>query len=100
MTEYDAIDVDAHPLSRESLQIENHNKRSTEILQLNGYNGSSLKKLAPILDLCKINTCVTVPHSRERQYLLAKASTSGIHFHTTGGEFLNSDNFFITEERK
>ena len=67
---------------------------------MNGYNGSALKKIAPRLDLCKIKTCVTAPHSRERQDLLAKASTAGSRFHATGGKFLNSDNFFIAEESK
>ena len=91
------IDVHADPLSTKLLQIENQNKRATELLQLNGYNGSALKKLAPRFDLCNIKTCVTAPNSRERQDLLAKYSTEGIRFHATGVEFLNSDDFFITE---
>ena len=48
----------------------------------------------------KIKTCVTDPHEREGQYLLANASTIGNRFHATGDKFLNWDNFFITEERK
>ena len=76
------------------------NKRATELIQLNGYNGSALKKLAPRLDLCKIKTCVTAPHSHEIQDLLAKASTLDGCLHTTGGQFLNSEKFFVTEERK
>ena len=67
---------------------------------MNGNNGSALKRLAPILDLCKIKTCVTAPYSLERQYLLSKASTAGSRFLPTGGEFLNSDDFFIAEEIK
>ena len=42
---------------------------------------------------------MTAPHSHERQDLLANASIIGSHFHATGGEFLNSDDFFIAEER-
>ena len=82
------------------LHIDNQNKRATELLQLNGYNGSALKKIVPRLDLCKIKTCVTAPHSHERQDLLAKASITGSRFHATGGEFLNSDDLFIIEESK
>ena len=43
---------------------------------------------------------MTAPHSSERKDLLAKASTVGSCFHATGGEFLNSDELFIAEERK
>ena len=67
---------------------------------MNGYNGSALKKLAPILDLCKIKTCVTALHSREIQDLLTKASNAGSRFHATASEFLNLYDFFIAEERK
>ena len=67
---------------------------------MNGYNGSALRNISPRLDLCKIKTCVTDPHSRERQDILAKASTAGSRFHATGGEFLNSDDFSIAEEIK
>ena len=82
------------------LQIENQKKRTTELLQLNSYNRIALNKLAPRLDLCKIKTFVMAPHSRKRQQLLAKDSTVGIRFHATGGEFLNSDDLFVSEERK
>ena len=99
LTEDDAIDVDVDPMSTKLLKIENHNKIATELLQLNSYNRTALKKLAPRLDLCKIKTCVTAPYSLERQYLLSKASTAGSRFLPTGGKFLNSDDFFIAEER-
>ena len=89
VTEDDAIDVYADPLSTKLLRIDNQNERATELLQSNGYNGSAFKKLAPRLDLCKIKTCVNDPYSRERQDLLAKASTAGRRFHATGGDFLN-----------
>ena len=52
------------------------------------------------MSVCNIKTCVNAPHSRERKNLLDKASTEGRGFHATGGEFTNSDNFFIAEERK
>ena len=43
---------------------------------------------------------VTAPQSRARQDLLAKASTAGSRFYASGGEMLNSDDFFIAHERK
>ena len=45
-------------------------------------------------------SCVTAPPSRERQDLIAKASTADSRFHATGGEFPNSDDFFIAEQSK
>ena len=36
----------------------------------------------------------------ERQDLLMNASSAEIRFHATGGEFLNSDDYFISQERK
>ena len=62
VTEDGVIDVDEDPLSKKLLQTENQNKRATEMLQLNVYNRSALKKLAPRIELCKIKTCVTVLH--------------------------------------
>ena len=100
MTEDGAIDVDTGPLFTKLLQIEGTNKRATELLRLNAYNKIALKKLASRLDLCKMKTCETDPHSHERQDLLAKASTIGSCFHAAGGEFLKSNDFFIAEERK
>ena len=55
---------------------------------------------APRLDKSKINVAVTAPRSRVRQDLLAKATTVGSRFYATGGEMLNSDDFFIAQERK
>ena len=67
---------------------------------MNGYNVSALKKLASRLDLCKIKTFLTFLHPREKQDPLAKASIAGSRFHATNGKFLNSDDFFVAEERK
>ena len=93
VTEDGAIYVDSDTLSTKLLHIENQNKIATELLQFNSYNGSALNKLAPRLDLCKNNTCVTAHHSRKRQYLISKASTAGSRFRATDGKFLNSDDF-------
>ena len=94
------IDVDADPLSVKLLQIEDMNKRSTDLLNLHGLDGDILKTSAPRLDKSKTSVSVTAPRSRARQDLLAKASTAGSRFYATGGEMLNSDDYFIAEERK
>ena len=76
------------------------NSQAVLLLKANGYNGDVLKIEAPTVDLSITKTAVTEPQSRERQDLLAKAATAGSRFHATGGEFLNSDDFFIAQERK
>ena len=63
VTEDGAIDIDAYPLSTKLLHIGNQKKRAIELLQINGYNESVVKKLSPRLDLCKIKTCLTAPHT-------------------------------------
>ena len=66
---------------------------------LNAYNckGEVFRKDAPRVNVATFK--VTVPHSRERQDLLAKASTAGKRYKATHGEHLNSDDFFIAAER-
>ena len=100
MHEDGTIDVDADPLSVKLLEIEGVNKTSIALLDLHGLDGSVFKICAPRLDKAKTNVGVTVPQSRARQDLLAKAATAGTRFYATGGEMLNSDDYFIAEERK
>ena len=47
------------------------------------------RNLLQDLTCARLRLFLTAPHSRERQDLLANASTSGSRFNTTGGEFLN-----------
>ena len=94
------IDVDADPIGVKLQEIEDINLRSTGVLTAHGFNGSALQISAPRRDKSKTSISVTAPHSRERQDLLTKASTAGRRFYATGGEMLNSDDFFIAEERK
>ena len=69
------------------------------MLSAHGFNGSTLKVFSLRKDKVK-TISVTAPQSRERQDILPKVSTTGSRFYATGGEMLNSDDFFITEERK
>ena len=94
------IDVDTDPLATKLLSIEEFNKIETSLLDLHRLNGSAFKKTAPRLDLTRSKTAVTIAQSRERQDLLMNASSAGKQFHATRGEFLNSDDYFISQERK
>ena len=93
-----AIDVDADPVGVKLQEIEDINSRAVGTLDAHGFNGSALKISAPRQDKSKTNISVTAPQSRERQNLLSKASTAASCFYATGGEILNSDDFFIAEE--
>ena len=42
---------------------------------------------------------MTERYSRERQDLVMKVSTAGKHFLATGGDHINSDDFFIAHTR-
>lgn len=94
------IDVDADPLAEKLLDIEFMNHQAVLLMNDNGYNGDALLTHTPKVETLLINTDITEPLSRDRQDLLAKAATVGGQFHATGGEFLNSDDFLIVEERK
>ena len=100
MEEDGTINVDADPLTNKLLEIEDLNKNATELLMAHGLNGKVLRRSAPRNLISASKTKVTAPQSRERQDLLMHATTAGSRFHATGGEFLNSDDFFISQERK
>ena len=75
-------------------------KKATDLLSLHGLNGKALCERAPRHLQSLSKTKVTVPQSRERQDLLINAATAGSRFQETGGEFLNSGDYFIVQERK
>ena len=58
------------------------------------------RKCVPRLELSTMKTVATAPLSGERQDLLMDAVSDGFHFHATGGEHLESDDYFISQERK
>jgi hypothetical protein len=92
------IDVDADPLTTKLLQIETLNKAACQVLKDHGCNTEPFRKDAPRAKIAAV--AVTVPHTKERQDLLMAAATAGRRFHATGGEQLNSDDWFIGQERK
>ena len=94
------IDIDADPLAQKLAAIESLNKTATDLLIMHGYDAGVFKKKAPRSEASTRQTAVTSPLSRERQDLLMDATTAGSRFHATGGEYLNSDDYFISQERK
>ena len=94
------IDEDAYPCTKELLQLERSNREAIIVLNENGFEGRHLSKDAPKLDQRTHPVNVTVAGTRERQDLLAAATTHGAKFLATYGDALNSDDVFMKEERK
>jgi len=63
-----------------------------DVLSTNGYYGGSLRKEAPKMK--KKLPAVTLPQTKERIKAIRNAKASGQLFHATGGQHLNSDDFF------
>ena len=64
------------------------------------HDGNQFLKQAPRLDPKKSAIAVSLPHTRERQDLLARCSTAGSRWHVTHGDSLNCDDFFISKQRE
>jgi len=75
-------------------------QEGNRILTLHGLDGNIFRKCTPRFELSTIKTSVTAPPSRECQGMLMNATSAGSHFHKTGGKYLNSDDYFISQERK
>lgn len=86
-------DSDADALKR--LEAANH--FYSDFLTAEGYDGKHLRKDAP-----KRTTyvAVTVPQSKQRIQAIKRAKTAGQMFFATGGQHLNSDEFFRATELK
>jgi len=56
------IDVDTDPLIIKLVNVEDLNKKSTDLLSMHRLNGSVFRKKAPRLDQSKMNTAVTLPY--------------------------------------
>ena len=85
------IDVDADPLTKTPLSMERSNMGAVDFLNEMGYDGEKFRKRAPTINIAKLNTCVTLPQTRERQDALLKASTAGNRFCATGGGHIGLD---------
>jgi len=56
------INVDTDPLSTKLVNIEDLNKKATDLLSMHRLNGSVLWKKAPRLNQSKMNTAVMLPY--------------------------------------
>jgi hypothetical protein len=92
------IDLEADPETEKLRMWEEMNKACCNFLTSLGCHGDHFLAESP--KCYKKKAPITVPHSTERIAELMKASTAGSHFHATGGEVLNSDDFFIAREKK
>lgn len=90
------IDVDADPMTKLLVALEEANHRACDHLCTVKCDGDKLRNFAPRV-LAKAP--VTELYSKERQDELLRASTAGKHFHATRGYILNSDDYFIGQER-
>ena len=88
------------PLIETLLSIKRSNKNAVDFLNKLGYDGEQFRKCAPTIDIAKLNTVVTVPHTRERQDVLLKATSAGDRFRATGGGHIGIDDWFIAKERE
>merc|ERR1712238_269926 len=94
------IDLEANPMTVVLVALENKNKEAVAILNKYGHDGNQFLKKAPRLDPKQSAIAVSLPHTRERQDLLAKCSTAGSRWHVTHGDALNCDDFFISKQRE
>ena len=76
---------DSDPLTEKYAALERENAEYVEILQKNGYDGDLMSKTLPRKDMEQRRQALTMPHTKERQEILAKAKTAGAIFLATGG---------------
>jgi len=73
-------------------ELEQWNHFYCDYLTANGYAGIHLQTYAPMR---KTTQAVTVPNAKTRAQAIRDAKSSGMMFYATGGQHLNSDDFFI-----
>jgi hypothetical protein len=88
--------VDADPMSQLYIQLETHNGLCCDLLSSLGFDGDAFRVNAPSR-LVSSEPAVTVAHSRERQLAILSAKTAGDHFFATGGDAINSDDYFMAK---
>ena len=96
------VDVEADPETAKCMQLEAHNKLCCDLLSAQGFDGDKLRAKAPEVTQNGFAS-LTQKNTKERQEAILKARTAGRHFHATGGDTLNGDDFFIAlklEENK
>jgi len=90
---YDTIDVDIDPNANLLYNLDMENKMCCTVLTSKGYDGSQFKIHAPRLVKSK-TLATTKPQNFEWVKEIADSKAAGQMFYTTGGQHLNSDDFF------
>jgi len=93
------LTVDGSPETQEAQRLKEIQARNTfhcNFLTTNGFMGDALKKAAPRMR--KKPPAVTVPQTQERTLAIKNAKAAGQMFFATGGQHLNSDEFFQARE--
>ena len=75
--------------------LEKKNKKAVVILNKYEHDGNQFLKKAPRLDPKQSAIAVSLPHTRERQDLLAKCSTAGSRWRATHGDSLLITTIFL-----
>jgi len=87
--------VEGNAISREAKRLQeigSSNRFHCEVLAGHGYFSGPLRKEAP--KMRKAVPAITLPQTVARVRMIKKAKTSGQMFYATGGQHLNSDEFF------
>jgi len=90
--EVERLDGQNNKSQEDRKQIEQWNHYYCDFLTAHGYAGYHLMGYAPIR---KTTPAITIPNTNERVQAIRDAKSSGMMFYATGGQHLNSDDFFI-----
>jgi len=90
------FNVDSDHLCTKLLNTEDLNKKATDLLTLHDLDRNVFRKRAPRFDVSTTKTTVIAPLFREGQDILMDASSAGSCFHTTGGDYLNLDDYIMS----
>ena len=93
------LSIDGSPETQEAArlkEIQTLNEFHCTFLTANGFLGEALKKAAPRIR--KKQPAITVPQSKARIVAIKDAKAAGQMFFATGGQHLNSDEFFQARE--
>ena len=87
------IDLETDSEAQLLIQLQQTNNVCCSILNSKGFDGYQLKLNAPLV-VKKKTLVVTRPQTKERLDAIIEAKGAGGMFHATGGEHLNSDDYF------
>ncbi len=89
--EVESVEAQNNAGQMKLLQLERWNHYYCDFLTANGYDGFQLKTFAPVR---KTTPAVTVANTKDRVQAIRAAKSSGQMLFATGGQHLNSDDFF------